>query len=231
MKEEMKEKIEAYCVETIQYGYASRQNTKIMDNKSLFDKYYEEFTNTPFPVNNSETTINELKEIETAIKEHGDDKNIILIDTQIENYYIAQLKKIGIQVDASVIYDLNMAIAPIYMKLKYHYQRPRPFQLGWIHKIPIMPNGSSSADSPAYPSGHGGQSRFIMLVMSDLFPEHKEWLMKLSDYVAYSRVAMGVHFQSDNAFGQAIAEYVSRTEEYEQLLNEIAPRIYKVADK
>ena len=229
MKEQIKKQIDAYCVQSLQYGYASKQNTKIMDNKCPFDKYYEEFLNTPFPSNNSDITIKELKEIEVAMQEHGEDKNIFLIDTQIENYYIAQLKKIGIQVDSELIYDLNMSIAPLYMKLKYHYQRPRPFQLGWVNKIAIMPNGSSSADSPAYPSGHGGQSRFIMLIMSDLFPEHKEWLMKLSDYVAHSRVAMGVHYPSDNAFGQAIAEYLSKTDEYELLLNEIAPRVYKVA--
>jgi len=229
MSEEIKNKIDAYCVHTLQYGYASKQNTKIMDNKCPFDKYYDEFINTPFPDNDGEITMKELQDIESAMKEHGEDKNIFLIDTQIENYYIAQLKKIGIQVDSQLIYDLNMSIAPLYMKLKYHYQRPRPFQLGWLKKVAIMPNGSSSADSPAYPSGHGGQSRFIMLIMCDLFPEHKEWLMKLSDYVAYSRVAMGVHFPSDNAFGQAIAEYLSKTDEYEELLNKIAPRVYKVA--
>ena len=229
MNEKIKKELDNYCLKNLQYGYGSRQNTKLMDIKCPFDKYYEEFINTPFPSNDSEITIKELRDIESAIKEHGDDKNIVVIDTHIEEYYMAQLKKIGIQVDKDLIYDLNVSIAPLYMKLKYHYQRPRPFQLGWYHKIALMPNGSSSADSPAYPSGHGGQSRFIMLILSDLFPEHKEWLLKLSDYVAYSRVAMGVHFPSDNAFGQAIAEYLSRTEEYEQLLNDIAPRVYKVA--
>lgn len=47
-------------------------------------------------------------------------------------------------------------------------------------------------------------------------------LLDFSDYIAYSRVGIGVHFTSDNAFGQAISEYLFKTNECNDFIDQIA---------
>ena len=113
------------------------------------------------------------------------------------------------------------------MRLKMFYQRPRPYQIAWLGKIEILPLGSTSALSPAYPSGHGAQSRLIALILSEAYPDKKEFLMKICDFVADSRVAMGLHFPSDNVFGQAIAEYLFQTKEGQEFTEDILKNIQK----
>jgi hypothetical protein len=54
-----------------------------------------------------------------------------------------------------------------------------------VAKIPIFPHGSTPALSPAYPSGHGCQSRYVALILSHFFPDQQDFLIQLSDYVAH----------------------------------------------
>jgi hypothetical protein len=222
MNNDLQGRIDNVVWDTLVYGYASKENSVALNSKSIFDKYYQDFLNTPFPKNDSETTKKELFEIQKVMGENSVNATFNMIDKDIENFLFAQLDKLNIPMDLKTMGKITMQVGTIIMRLKHHYQRPRPFQLGWYHKIPVMPIGSTGAQSPSYPSGHAGQSRFLCLVLGELYPEKREHLIKLSDYIAYSRIGIGVHFTSDNAFGQAISEYLFKTKECSDFIDEIA---------
>ena len=225
MNNDLQGRIDNVVWDTLIYGYASRENSESLGYGSIFDKYYKDFLNTPFPKNDSEVVKNELLEIEKAMKENDNNQSFLAIDRDIENYVISSLNKMNIPMNVELLGKITMQVGSVIMRLKHHYQRPRPFQLGWYHKIPIMPYASTGAQSPSYPSGHAGQSRFLCLVLGELYPEKREMLIKFSDYIAFSRIALGVHFTSDNAFGQAISEYLFKTNECNDFIDEIAQDI------
>lgn len=211
----------------LQYGYPSAENAAHLNNATVFDKYFSQFKETGFPENDSIKTYKELKVIQECMEKDFSSKSARVIDIDVMAYYSNQFEKQGINVSQDLLKLIAGEISPLIMRLKMFYQRPRPFQVAWLGKIEILPLGSTSSLSPAYPSGHGAQSRFIALVLSEAFPEKKDWLMKLSEFVAYSRVCMGLHFPSDNVFGQAIAEYLFQTKEGQQLTEDILKNIQK----
>jgi hypothetical protein len=225
MNNDLQGRIDNVVWDTLIYGYASRENSESLSFGSIFDKYYKDFLNTPFPKNDSEVVKNELLEIEKAMKENDNNQSFLAIDRGIENYILSSFDKINIPMNVEILGKITMQVGSVIMRLKHHYQRPRPFQLGWYHKVPIMPYASTGAQSPSYPSGHAGQSRFLCLVLGELYPEKREMLIKFSDYIAYSRIGLGVHFTSDNAFGQAISEYLFKTNECNDFIDEIAQDI------
>lgn len=219
--------MEQQFINQLFYGFPSKENAVFLDKSTIYDKYYSNFLNTPFPVNDSAETMKELFIVSQAI-EDGKDKNAhLIIDQYHYDYVIKQLKKQGIEISEDTLMKIILNVAPLVMRLKMHYQRPRPFQLGFIANIPIFPHGSTSALSPAYPSGHACQSRYFGLVIAYFYPDKEDFLMQLSDYIAHSRVSIGVHYPSDNAFGQAIAEYLFKTPETQRFLESIRSEIVK----
>jgi len=88
-------------------------------------------------------------------------------------------------------YSVNAIIINI---LKYTVDRPRPFEVDkHIEKL-------TGAGSPSFPSGHTGDVVVVALSMCLLFPRQM-WLLTIiwiwAIFVAYSRMALGVHYPSD----------------------------------
>jgi hypothetical protein len=211
----------------LQYGYPSAENAAHLNHATIFDKYFSQFKETRFPENDSVKTYEELRTIQECMEKDFSSKSARVIDIDVMAYYRNQFEKHGINVSQDILKLIVGEISPLTMRLKVFYQRPRPYQLAWLSKIEILPLGSTSALSPSYPSGHAAQSRFIVLVLSEAFPEKKDWLMKLSEFVAYSRVCLGLHYPSDNVFGQAIAEYLFQTKEGQEFTEHILKNIQK----
>tara|TARA_R110002072_G_scaffold76776_2_gene179795 strand:+ start:11108 stop:11698 length:591 start_codon:yes stop_codon:yes gene_type:complete len=85
--------------------------------------------------------------------------------------------------------------------LKLFFNRARPYQIN--DKLNIKK--SLTANTPAFPSGHCIQSLYLANVLSLEFPEKKEDLINLAKNIALSRVYAGLHYPSDNEFGEKIA--------------------------
>ena len=94
----------------------------------------------------------------------------------------------------------------IILKLKYHYNRPRPIQVAKAYGLKFHETPLDTASSPSYPSGHAIQGRLIAKFLSDKYPEHTEDIMKLGDDIATSRLIAKVHFISDSTFGISIGD-------------------------
>ena len=98
------------------------------------------------------------------------------------------------------------------IKLKLHYNRPRPYELALRNKIYLRYNKKiqkqGTAGSPSYPSGHTMIAYFAAHVAAFVKPELKDELLKRAEWVAYSRMYEGVHFRSDNDFSIYLVENV-----------------------
>ena len=99
------------------------------------------------------------------------------------------------------------------MKLKLHYNRPRPHELALHYKKYLKYNKkiaskSGTAASPSYPSGHTMAAYFAAHIAAHIRPDLKERLIKIADFVAYSRLYEGLHFRSDNDFSIYLVENV-----------------------
>ena len=92
------------------------------------------------------------------------------------------------------------------MQLKKHYNRARPYQIAYYTGQDLHPFNTITGNTPAYPSGHAMQSRFLLKIVAFNFPKYKDEIKKLANDIAFTRIVMGVHFQSDNDFGFKIAD-------------------------
>ena len=87
---------------------------------------------------------------------------------------------------------------------KYAYWRIRPFQLD-----PEFRTVFPTPNHPAYPAAHACYSMTSALVLAHLFPRDAAALVALGRLSGESRIWAGIHYPSDVAAGQAIAERVA----------------------
>lgn len=78
--------------------------------------------------------------------------------------------------------------------IKHLVNRQRPFEVDrFIEKL-------TSGGSPSFPSGHTGYAFLLASALTFLFPKQIYWLIAAWVWaftVAYTRVALGVHYPSD----------------------------------
>ena len=81
--------------------------------------------------------------------------------------------------------DITKDTSPIILKLKYHYNRPRPQQLANAKGLEFHQEPLNSSKTPSYPSGHATQGRLIAKILSDKFPKHESEINKLGNEDRY----------------------------------------------
>ena len=89
----------------------------------------------------------------------------------------------------------------ITMPFKHRFNRARPSQLS-----PSLQPMFTVPGHPAYPSGHGFQSWFVALTLSELRPDAREALLAMAQRIGVNREIAGVHYPSDTKAGQSLAE-------------------------
>jgi membrane-associated phospholipid phosphatase len=105
-------------------------------------------------------------------------------------------------------------LAVVITKLKFAYQRPRPFQLAQYYKARLFPVISLVAISPSYPSGHTIEARVMAELIGSRHPEQYEFLIRLADDIAQSRLFLGLHYPSDNDFSLIVAKAIYTSKEF-----------------
>jgi hypothetical protein len=127
-------------------------------------------------------------------------------DRDMHGIYRDMLAQEGIGFD---YYDqLFKDVATLAIILKMEYDRPRPRQLAGLLRAPLHPQGSKTANSPSYPSGHTLQSLVVSMVIAGEYPRLAEKAMRLADAIALSRLVAGHHYPSDNAYSERIAVHI-----------------------
>ena len=88
---------------------------------------------------------------------------------------------------------------------KIFFNRARPEQIA-PEKLNVPK--STTADTPAYPSGHAYQSFYVAKLLSKWEPARKKEWDEIAERVAYTRVYMGIHYPSDVEFARRLVNKV-----------------------
>jgi len=213
---------------------------KKIDEKPINDEY----KNLPIAKpskNSSDTTVNELREmqeifkkrtnqIEKSVKDHDNEVGFAIKEYMKENkldYKESDMDKIA---------DIGSGVV---RHFKNKFERPRPYQLAEAMgmKFNFMPLESDSMKSPAYPSGHSLQSRLIAEYYAEKYPEHKEGIIKAAEQCGMGRVAAGWHYPSDHDSGVKLAKelYEKMDKKLSESIIDIprrtyAPKVFDDAD-
>ncbi len=166
----------------------------------------EKLLNFPPPSNSSEETKKELVEIKKFMEmNHPQDfkTNLKKMDEDPAQFVIDHYEKItNSKASEDVLkFITDGDVEVLAMKLKMHYNRPRPYQIAKYYGIDFDYNKSiqnGAAAHPSYPSGHTLSAYFTARVLGHVKPQVEKDLIKRAMMVADSRIMEGVHFKSDN---------------------------------
>lgn len=199
----------------LQYGNPDRSNKQYLQKESYLDGLLPELTNYSFPPNDSEATKEELLELVSVTNTLSENtelqRRFEIYDTSFDIFMTQSLSdKGGIPEEdiRELIKEVKEDTKPLLIKLKYHYQRPRPFQVSLLRGIELVPYSSYAANSPSYPSGHAFQSRVYAEVLGNKYPQFHKALHDLATDIMWSRIYMGVHYASDCRFADYVAQVV-----------------------
>jgi len=204
------------------YGNPSRNFLPYLKTESYLDSLLPELASYNFPSNNGQDVIDEINQLinytNTLSSDEIAQKRYKLYDEDFENYFINVLSNVGIdrQEITDTIKQIHDDIVPLLVKLKYHYQRVRPFQLSHILSMRLYPFESKTASTPSYPSGHSVQSKLYADVLGNKYPKYYKNLQALAADIAESRLAMGLHYPSDVLFGEYVSELAFNHPEFKK---------------
>jgi hypothetical protein len=198
------------------YGNPSRNYLPYLKTESYLDSLLGELASYPFPSNNGQDVIDEINQLinytNTLSSDEVVQKRYKLYDTQFESYFVNVLTNVGLdrQEVIDTIKQIHDDVVPLILKLKYHYQRVRPYQLSHILSMRLYPfeSEAQTTNTPSYPSGHSIQSKLYADVLGNKFPKYYKQLQALAADISESRLAMGVHYPSDILFSEYVSEVV-----------------------
>jgi hypothetical protein len=204
------------------YGNPSRNFLPYLKTESYLDSLLPELASYPFFNNDGQEVIDEINQLINYTNTLSSDdvlqKRYKLYDKNFEEYFINVLSNVGIdrQEVTELIKQVHDEIVPLLVKLKYHYQRVRPYQLSHNLNMRLYPFESSTADTPSYPSGHSVQAKLYADVLGNKYPKYFRQLKALSNDIAESRLSMGLHYPSDVLFGEYVCELVLNHPEFKK---------------
>lgn len=207
-------------IDDITYGNPTIEQLPYLSKKTFVDELFVELSKYTFPKNSSDATKEELNQI-VDYTQSLKGKNEFLdryraYDRGLISYFERGLTQSGDDFETLkiLINDVIQDTLPLLTKLKYHFQRPRPYQLAEYYKLKLFPYKTFSGDSPSFPSGHAYQSKILIEVIGNRYPQIYSYLQSLFDDISYSRIYMGVHYQSDIDVAIFCAEKVLAMNEF-----------------
>jgi len=201
------------------YGNPTQDQLVFIQGTCLVDSLFDTFKDLVIPKNDSELVKEELNEISDslAIVAQPDNesylKRYLAYDRNLIQAISSIFKQKEIEIE-ELVTDIVVDIQNLIYKLKFHYQRPRPYQLAQYYKLKLFPYKSFSAHTPSYPSGHTIQAIVILNVIGNKYPTEYQFCKELIDDIIYSRIYLGHHFPSDDDGGREIAKAILKYPEF-----------------
>tara|TARA_Y100001937_G_C7129590_1_gene336582 strand:+ start:2798 stop:3523 length:726 start_codon:yes stop_codon:yes gene_type:complete len=201
-------------IEKLAYGNLNRENLQYIEQDSLFNNYIDVFFDNPYPnLSETEKEIDFIIDIQNSYMTKPNWKKYKRFmqecDDDIKQLLKRKLNEIGLKWTnkcADLLEKIQSECGSLIMHLKRDYNRARPFQMAYYTGQDLHPFNTISGQSPAYPSGHAFQSRFLLKIVAFNYPQYKDKIKKLAEDIAFTRIVMGVHYPSDNKFGFEIAD-------------------------
>jgi hypothetical protein len=170
-------------------------------------------TITPPPANDSNETRTELFKLLSYNNGIIDRKMVEEFD-DMRKPYMELVNKYNLDVTKDDLQQIIDEGAKFSLKIKYKYNRPRPYQIAEHYGIDDFKiHELDTAKTPSYPSGHALQGRLIGLILTDKDPEHQNEYMAVSQRISDSRIMARAHYPSDKEYGEKLAD-----ELYEQMI-------------
>jgi hypothetical protein len=206
---------------TLSYGNPNREYIPFLNQESYLDSLLKELQNypyTPYDSPDSEKELLHLLELSTLQISEDRVKRFLFYDDNFMKFITDYLVEQGIERGEleKTVNDINQDSLPLLLKLKFWYQRVRPYQLAHLYNVGIYPPISFSACSPSYPSGHVFQSKLICEVLGNYYPKYYKTLQHIQQDIDFSRLYLGFHYKSDNDFGNYCADLVLAHPEFKK---------------
>ena len=93
-------------------------------------------------------------------------------DEDIVGVFLNRCDDLGVSCSRQKLSEIVREAGIVITKMKWRFNRPRPFQVAAANGIDFVPMDSVTADSPAYPSGHTIQSYLMASWLGKRHPEH-----------------------------------------------------------
>ncbi len=155
------------------------------------------------PSNNSFNTLQEVKQL----------KNIPLNKKTVKDYdnldkaFAKVAKKNNVEnYNPKLVKRLTKQSLPIILKLKKHFNRPRPKVMAKKFNIKMEDYEMPSMRTPAYPSGHSVQGILISRALADKHPEHARAFLSAGKKISTSRRVARAHYMSDSRVGEMLGK-------------------------
>ena len=169
-------------------------------------------TMTPPPANDSNETRTELFKL-LAYNDGVIDRGMVEKYDDMIKPFMELVEKHNVDVTKDDLQQIIDEGAKFTLKIKYKYNRPRPYQIAEHYGIEDFKRHKlDTAKTPSYPSGHALQGRLIGLILTDKDPEHQNEYMAVSQRISDSRIMARAHYESDKEYGEKLAD-----ELYEQM--------------
>ncbi len=153
------------------------------------------------PKDNSLETFREIQDL-SKIK---DDPKFVKDNDDMMEVFGNFATKNNYKFPEKIIKDMSLdAYDNVIKKLKFHFNRPRPKELAKQYGIKLNDIELKSMKTPAYPSGHSAQSRFIAKYLNDLNNTNR--FTALGENISDSRNVAKAHYKSDSEFGKQIGD-------------------------
>ena len=152
------------------------------------------------PGDNTFDTSQEVK----ALKKIPLNKKFVKDYDDIEKAFAKTAKEQGLDYDKEIAANIISKSAPVILKLKKYFDRPRPKVLAKKMNIKIKDIEMESMKTPSYPSGHSAQGILIAKVLGDKYPKAKSAFAKTGKNISYSRNVARAHYKSDSKMGEKL---------------------------
>jgi HK97 family phage portal protein len=164
-------------------------------------------------------TLFELRQlIGLEYKRNSDKEFIELADRDLVLCFIEFMKSTSIKDNEiskthKIMNEISKNSAPAIMKLKYYFNRPRPYQVAERLGLDFEAMDSKTAHTPSYPSGHTIQSYLIAFKLSNMYPKYRNDFFSIAKRISESRMIAGYHFKSDIEYGITIFRFIVNSKE------------------
>ena len=168
-------------------------------SKGLF-KYFnmsKYFDRKP-PKNTSLRTYQELM----YLKDLPEDKEFVEKHDDIEGVFEEVCKEHNLEYPKELVKEIIKSCSML--ELKWHYNRPRPFQIAKHYNVELGEHVMESMKTPSYPSGHSAQGILIGKLLQTKLPINTDAFLEAGKRISYSRNIGRAHYPSDSELGEII---------------------------
>ena len=211
------------------YGTPSDADRATMEAPPpIFPLAFEDFHLIPPP--DQEETLEELQDLRELAEEQRPEAEEFIkeSDGEILHLFDRLWRDHGVRVDKRWMREMVKQAKTHVAKLKWHFNRPRPYQVGDAIGQPFEALASETAHSPSYPSGHAIQAFLLGEASSRLDPEHAAEYFDLVDQIAWGRAQAGYHWPSDILYGVEVADHMA---DFMDVPEAWSPRVARIMER